>query len=208
MPTFNFIPVFLLLISYFVFDKEITQYQLFAFSIIFIWGLVLSIQKDSFDKFKLNKWIYFGILWSLLFALLFSISDYVVSKTNVATVAFFEWFWFAIWCLFLLFFKKGRREIILWLKDTSFNKLYLFMWNNVFDKLWMITTYKAFSLAPNPAFVSVVWWVQSFIILIFTIVLSIFFPKIILEERKKEVIIQKSIWIIIMFIWIYILYLK
>jgi uncharacterized membrane protein len=207
IPLWNSIPIFVLIISYFVFWKQISLLQFVGFIIVLFWAIIISTEWNFLKKFKINSAFYLMLWASFLYSLLFSISDFVVWKTNVATVAFWEWIWFFLWVLIFLFFKQSRTEIILWLKDFWFRKNSLFLSNNIFDKLGMITSYKAFSLAPNPWLVSVIWWIQSFIVLFFTIILSLFFPKIIKENIEKKVLVQKIIWMLIIFVGIYVLYL-
>jgi len=147
------------------------------------------------------------LLSSFLFSIIFIVWDYVVKNTNVATVTFWEWIWIFVSTLFFFFYKKTRDEIIEWIKDFSFKKLLAYIWISWFDKLWFITTYKAFSLAPTPALVYVIEWVQPFILLVLTTILTIFFPNVIKENIEKKVILQKIIWMVIIFVGIYILYL-
>ena len=207
IPLFETIPIFVLIISYVVFGKTITDTQFLAFVIILLGWIIVSTNFSYLKKLKVDKSFFLMLFASFLYALVFSISDFVVWNTNVATVAFWEWIWFFIWTLFFFFLKKSREEIISWIKDFSWKKFYLFWFSNSFDKLWMITTYKAFSLVSNPALVSVLWWIQAFLVLVFTSILSVFYPNIIKENIETKIIIQKIIWIVFIFIGIYILYM-
>ncbi len=175
-------------------------------SIIIIFaGFLLSVEKIEKKIFKLRKSFFYIVLSSFLFAL-----AQVLYKFGVQEIPFwhtlpYEGFGIALGGLAILLYKNNKNAFI---KETKKYKKRVFVFMTINEMVYIFaryTGYFAISLIPV-GIVSILSGFQPLFVLIYGIILSLWFPKIIKEAINRKVIFQKLVSILLMLVGAYFIF--
>lgn len=194
----GFLPLFTLGLVYFASkDKEALEvFQILAFLLLISGSVLISFERKKSITLK-------SLQISILTAFLFAVS-FLLSKLVYLSQSFWPGF---IWimlgqsliALFFLFSKEVREE--LFKKQISFKlkTAKVFLANQILGASAVLLQNWGVSLVPLKllAFVNALEGTKYAFLLIFTILISLKFPKIIKEEISKKVLLQKIIAIIL-----------
>lgn len=206
VPLFQFVPVFTLVLSSFFLGEKLNSHELLGFALILFGGFFISVNKLDSKIFRPRKALWYMILSSLMYAILAVCFKFVVVKTSVLTSFSYEILGSALggFILFCIpFYAKRSISYITKLSKTFYFGIVL---NVSLSILFEFFSAIALSLAPV-ALVMVISGIQPFIVLLFGIILSVWFPHIIKEDIKKSTITLKISALCMIFIGIIFIYL-
>lgn len=198
---FQFYPIFTLILSFTLLHEKLNSSEFIGFIFITLGGFILGIEKFTIKIFSLRKAFFLMIASSFLYSLSNIIFKFVSSNNFWVNFSYLT-IGSATGC-FLLLIKKENRIIL----KTQINALNLkltviLLINSLLNLLAEFLAFLAISLGPV-ALVSAVNGIQPFIVLIYGLILTLFFPKIIKEDIKKDTLVIKLFSALILFIGIY-----
>ena len=195
---YQLVPVFALVLGYFILNELPTQAQLMAMFVILIGTSIVSFEFDSDNKLKFRKKtvIYMSLacfFWALESVLFKS----VALEENVLRSLFWEHLVLVIIGLLMFtFIHKYRKSFIAVFRMNSWKILSANVANESLYMLGNITVAFVVMLAP----VSLVLLnvpIQSVFVFIIAAIFTLFFPHILSEKIEKRYLIQKIFAIIL-----------
>lgn len=201
IPWFSVIPVFGYILGYIFLGETLTHLELIG-SVIIIFGvLVISIDFSLEEKYKF-KWK--PALYLLFACLLIAISGIIFKHVTIVdsfwVSSFWEYLGLGLFGILIYFFvPKFRREFHYMNKKGGIKIFSLNTASELVNIFGNLLTNYAILLAP----VAMVYLVGSFqpaVVLIFVIIGTKFFPKIISEKIHRQILVPKIIAIIIIII--------
>lgn len=192
---YQLVPVFASILGYFVLGEVLTHIQMIAMAIIILGTTIIAFEVDSDNHFKLRKksTIIPMLGASFFWALGGTIFKMVALEENLWRSLFWENIMFVLIgiCIFI-FIRSYRENFISAFKSNSKNILSLNVLNESIYISGNVAVAYAYMLAP----VGLVLLMQSFqpiFVLIIGAILTVFFPKIIVEKIEAKHIWQKII---------------
>lgn len=184
IPLFQFIPIFVLILSYIFLHESISGKQLLGFFIIFAGAFLLSAEKLDGKIFQPRRAFWYMLLSSFLYGLTPILFKFAVVHTDFWTAFFYQAIGGGLGATSLFLYTPYRKSFF---KENM--KLPLKTWvivttNQTVTVAAELSASFAFSIAPV-ALVSVVTGTQPLFTLIFAIILSRFFPHILEEDISK-----------------------
>lgn len=160
-------------------------------------GSVLIVIEKSKNIF--GKSFIFSLGAAFYFALYFVLAKFVF--TSLTFINGFIWIRFGgfLAALFFLFFKEVRSQAFNRPQGTGFKTTGIFIGNQIMGSSGAVLQNWAIALAPlvYVAFINALQGVQYGFLLIFTVLFSLKFPKILKEEISKKILFQKIIAILL-----------
>jgi len=192
------IPILTFLFMY-IFSRGETTFSLkeaFIF-ILLIFGSVLMVIDKSKNIF--GKSFIFSLGAAFYFALYFVLAKFLYD--SLTFINGFIWIRFGgfLAALFFLFFKEVRLKIFTKPQGLKLKTTGIFIGNQIVGSSGAVLQNWAIALAPlvYVAFVNSLQGIQYVFLLIFTMLLSLKFPKILKEEISKGIIFQKIVAILL-----------
>ncbi len=199
IPLFQLVPIFVLFLSFFLLGEKLLPKQYLGSVLIISGSFLISLKEFSLKIFRLRPAFWHMMLSSLLVA--FSV---VLYKFGVATIPFwqtlpYEAFGIALGALAVWSYGKNK---IIFKKETKKMQKRVFVVMSCNELLYLVCRYSAyFALSLIPAsIVSLLGGSQPVFVLLYGIILSLWFPKILKEVISKKVLGQKIFSIILIFI--------
>jgi drug/metabolite transporter (DMT)-like permease len=205
---YQLVPVFGLVLGYFVLGEILTQIQIIAMAIIILGTTIISFEIDAENKFKLRKkTIILMSAAAFFWALESVIFKAIALEENVIRSLFWEHLMMVvIGILIFLFIKNYRNHFISAIKNNSKIILSLNFANETIYMIGNIVFSFAYLLAPI-ALVLLAESFQPIFVFAIGIFLTIFFPKLTAEKIEAKHIWQKIIAILITGIGTYLLFI-
>jgi len=205
---YQLVPVFGLVLGYFVLGEVLTKIQLIAMVIIILGTTTISFEIDDENNFKLRKrTIILMVSAAFLWALESVIFKFVALEENVVRSLFWEHLMMVIvGFLIFIFVKNYRENFMRAIESNSVAILSLNFANETIYMIGNITFAFAYLLAPI-ALVLLAESFQPIFVFAIGIFLTIFFPKISAEKIEAKHIWQKVIAICITGIGTYMLFI-
>lgn len=190
---YQLVPVFGLILGYFMLDETLTQRQLIAMATIIFGTSIISFEIDIENHFKLRRQtIGYMIAASFFWALGSTTFKLVALEENVLRSLFWEHFMLVFVGIFLYIFANTyRTNFLIALRNNSRAILALNITNEVLYMLGNAIFAFAYLLAP----ISLVLLTNSFqpiFVFVIAIVLTVFFPKISVEKVHAKHFWQKA----------------
>jgi len=203
-PLFQVIPVLVLAMSYLFLGERLVLGQLLGFLFILIGGYLLSVKKFGSGVFEIRRALWWSLLSSLLFAIPFILFKFVSLEQGFWDSLAYEFIGGGIGALILLisvvvFRDVGFRGGII---KRGFGTWAIIGSNEVIYITSRVFNFYAIALA-SASLVSVLGGFQPFFMLVFGLILSRWFPKIIKENVAKKVVVLKFVAVILIFIGVW-----
>lgn len=204
---YQLVPVLASILGYFILGEVLTYMQIIAMAIIILGTTIIAFEIDSDNHFKLRKksTIIPMLGASFLWASGGTIFKFVALEENLWRSLFWETSMLALSGVGIFIFIRSYREnFISALKSNSKNILSLNTLNESIYISGNVAVAYAYLLAP----VGLVLLMESFqpiFVLIIGVILTVFFPKIIVEKIETKHIWQKVIAIVITGVGTYLL---
>jgi drug/metabolite transporter (DMT)-like permease len=204
VPIFQTIPVFAYFLALIFLKETLTIKQIFA-SLLIISGAV-SISLDfKGNRLKIKKIILsLMLLSSFLFAVSSFIFKVVAIEGNFLTTIFWENIGFTLITIIFFFVKSYRDQFWIIFKENKAKIIGVNALNETINIIAKLIVNFATLLAP----LALVWVANGFqplFVFVFGILMTVFWPKLGIENVSKQRITQKLISILIMFIGVYFL---
>jgi len=201
---FQTIPVFTYFLAFFILGESLTGMQILGSLLIIFGAIGISLKFDKGIHLKKDV-LFLQLLASLLIALNFLFFKFFALELDFWTTSFWQYIGFFIFGLLLLvFIKSYRKDFFLSFKRNSGSIIGLNVINEAMNISGLIIMTFATILAP----ITLVWVINGFqplFVFLIGIGLSIFFPHLIKEDLNKKVIIQRILFILLMFLGAYII---
>ncbi len=207
VPLLQLIPIFAYFLGFLILGESLTSEQI-LFSLLILLGIALiSIEIDTENKIKFKfKALFWVALSSFLFALHDVLFKLVAIQDTFWVSAFWQYTGLTLFGIFSLFISKhAREEFYKIFTGKNWTNLGLNITSEILYILGNLANNFATLLAPV-ALVLVVASYQPLFVFIEGVLLSIFFPKIIMEKISLKHLAQKLISIIIIIVGSYLLY--
>jgi uncharacterized membrane protein len=207
VPLYISYSVIVLILNFFIFEEAISKLQFIAFVIILFGAFTLSIQSIKLRSLKYRK----GALWMIPAIILIAVS-FILFNQSIKYLSFTDAFMydllgFSLAGLSFLIVPTWRREIFDGIKRATTRKFQLFLMNDAIDLSGQLAYKYALVLTPAASLVAVIGGIQPFYVLIFGVLLTLFFPRILKEDVSKRVLLQKIIGALIIVVGISILHI-
>jgi len=209
VPLFQFDPVFGYILSYFILGESLNVFQILSSILILVGIIILSIEIDIDNKFKIKKRVLFLVAVS---SFLFALGGVLFKKLALADSFWIAIFWqyvgltlFGI--LVFIFHKKLKRDFLNMVRVPQLKIFFL----NIISELLYIIGGIANNFAIIIAPVTLVFVVNSYqpiFVFITGVFLTIFFPKFVLEKISSKHFFHKLLSIIIILAGSCLLYLS
>ena len=203
---FQTIPVFSFILAFFILGETLTNFQIVGSALIILGAIGISLSFHK-GKFHLTKEVLFlQLLASFLISLNYILFKLFALDTDFWTTSFWQYLGFFIFGLILLIcFKSYRKDFVESFRKNKESIILLNVLNEVINIFAIvIVTFVSLS-APVAVVSSIMNGFQPLCAFIIGIILSILFPKIIKENLSKKVLVQKIIFILLVFLGVYLL---
>jgi len=205
IPLFQFVPIFVLILSFLFLGETLSLKQYTGCFIIIFASFIITLEKFDLKIFKIRPAFWLMMLSSFLYAI-----SVVLYKFGVEQIPFwhtlpYEGFGIALGALAIFAYKDNKQIFFTETKNFKKNIYILISINETIYVLARYTTYFALSLI-SASIVNVLSGFQPFFVLVFGIILSIWYPKILKEEVSKKVLFQKIMSIVFMFLGLYFIF--
>jgi drug/metabolite transporter (DMT)-like permease len=198
MPIWRFTPLFVLILSILFLDEQLTDYELMAFFVLFLGGLLISIHKTK-DTFKVSKAFYLMLLTCLLFAIYSILAKFVYHH-----LPFYDGFILirigsVFAALVLLSVSAYRSQFVKTFVQLPIQIKRVAFLYGIFNVLGHVFLNLALFMAPV-SLVSASSGINSVLVLLIALLLSHKYPHILKEDFTKMVLLQKSVAIFLIII--------
>ncbi len=185
IPLFQFIPFFILILSYFFLKENLDRQQLLGFLLIFCGGFALGVKQIKGGIFKLRKALYLMIAASFLYSLNSIIFKFVAISANFWTTIAYQFMGMGLGALLLLSIHSYRQKFSHDVHLATFQVWSLLSLNQIIVILAQLVLSYAYLLAPIALVSVVAGGAQPLLVLSYGLILTRFFPHIIKEDIKK-----------------------
>lgn len=205
VPLFQFYPIFVLTLSFFLLKEGFTFVQYMGCALIIAAGFLLSVEKVAGKMFSIRKSFFYMMLSCFVFAIAQVLYRFALEEIPFWNTLPYETFGIALGALLIAMYGKNFQDF---LKETKkFKKrVYVFLTiNEIFYIAARYTGYFAISLI-SVSLVSILGGTQPLFVLIFGIILSIWFPHILKEVINRKTLGLKFLSILIIIVGSYLIF--
>ncbi|MFA6512175.1 MAG: DMT family transporter [Patescibacteria group bacterium] len=207
IPTFQFIPVFVLLFAAVFFGELLTEKQGIAFAIIFLGVMFLSIERGEQLKIKLSRAFWLALIASAFFAL----SNVILAQARnllpntLSTFVGVQIATFILILFYLMLAPVHFKMVIHEFKTIGAKKTSWYALSVVASMLGYVLFISALPFAPV-ALISVIGGIQPFFVFLLAVLFTAFAPQLIREDINYRTVILKIVALIIVFSGTYLLF--
>jgi len=202
VPLYSLTVIFVLLYDIFLFKENIKLVSMLWMALVVIWSMLLLSKDLSFNILRPRKALFYMIFSSFAWSLVFVFTKIFIEKYQFWTLLIYQLFFQIIICISFLFFKKSRSQIFDTYKNIQTRSPYFCIWfSSILDFIALFTLQFVLTIW-IASYVNVIAQVQHVFVLIFSSILSIFFPNILKEKLDRSIFLKKLYFIILIIIWI------
>jgi len=188
------VPVFTLVLAYFILGERLGAFQLLAFVFLVSGGVLVVFEKDKFGWHP--KALASGVVAAFLFALSFTLTKYIFDQTNFVSGLIWTRLGLLLFSLALLIPKRTREKIFSAPRKVNTENKFLYYGNRITGGLAGFLQNYAIAIG-SVTLVNALQGTQYTFLLLMTIILSIYWPKILKEDTHKWVLAQKIFAIVL-----------
>ncbi len=205
VPLFQLIPVFTLIISSIFLKETLALKQIGGMGLIIIAGIILSVERLDWRFLKPRKSLWLMIVSCLMYGSVGLLFRYVSKSASYWSLFSYEYIGSGLGGLMLFVLPKVREDFI---KDLGKfrSATGLLLADKGFGWIAQMAENYAVTIVAVPL-VNIVAGIQPAIILLMGLFFTRFFPHVIKENIKKEVLFQKILSIVIILVGLYLVYL-
>jgi drug/metabolite transporter (DMT)-like permease len=207
VPLFQFVPVFILVLSYFVFKEALHFPQYIGAGAIIGGSFLLSLKKFDRQIFKIRPAFWYMILSSFIFAVSVILYKFGVEEIPFWNTLPLEGLGIFLGALVIWLYKNNKR---MFLKETRKFPKKVFVLISINEVLYIASRYTAyFALSLISASIAnLLAGLQPFFVLIYGIILSLWFPRVLKEAMSERALLQKMTSMIMIFIGLYLIFFQ
>ena len=206
VPLFQLTPVFALIISYLFFGDVLSGTQLIGFFLVFVSGLILSIESDTKKIFSLRPAFWYMTLASLLLAIALILFDLVVDHQPFWDTFTYTSIGIGMGTLMVAAWPPYTKRLQKHLPEVTPRVWGAILTAEAFNFCYQLSYVYAVSLAA-PALVALTEATQPAIVLLYGLVLTLLFPHIIKEDISRPILIRKLFAIALIVLGFYLIYI-
>ncbi len=188
------VPVFTLVFAYVILGERLLETQLIAFVFLVVGAVIISLRHDKSGWHA--KAFTNAVVAAALFALSFVLTKYTFDHSNFISGLIWTRLGFFVVAVSFLISPKVRYEIRHVPKDTTKANKFLYLGARVSGSLSGFLQNYAISLG-SVTIVNAMQGTQYALVLIGTVLLSKYYPKILKEKVTKQILAQKILAIIL-----------
>lgn len=205
IPLFQLIPVFSYFLAFAILGETLSNMQIIASIMIICGAIGISIKFEGRKTRLRGDVVMLMLLASLLVSINFVMFKFFAIDSDFWTVSFWQYIGFLIFGLIIfLLVKSYRRDFLSSFRKSGKKVISLNVLNESISVVAGLVFTYATLLAPV-ALVSVINGFQPLFVFLIGLLLTIFVPHIIKEDLGKKIILQKVVFILLMFIGAYLL---
>lgn len=190
----GFVPVFTLILAYIILGERLGGLKLIAFGFLVIGAILIAFKKDA------SGWhpqaMRNALSAAFLFALSFTLTKYIYDQSNFVSGLIWTRLGFLVTSLSFLIPRRNRRYIFNTPKQTTIGNKFLYYGTRVTGGIGGLLQNYAISIG-SVTIVNALQGTQYAFLLILTIFLSKYYPKILKERVNGEILTQKIIAMIL-----------
>ncbi len=184
----GFVPVFTLILAYFLLGERLTSFQLLAFVFLVAGAVTISFKQE--DGAWHPQALKNSLIAAFLFALSFTLTKYIFDQTNFVSGLIWTRLGFLLVALSFLIPPKSRRHIMRVPRETTGGNKVLYYGARVSGGTAGLLQNYAIAIG-SVTIVNALQGTQYAFLLILTILLSKYFPKILKEKISAAILLQK-----------------
>lgn len=188
------VPVFTLVLAYFFLGERLATFQLWAFILLVTGGVLVVFEHDKFGWHP--RALGNGALAALLFALSLTLTKYIFDQTNFVSGLVWTRFGFLAVCVALLIHRKSRRYIFQTPKQVGKQNIVLYYGSRLTGGLAGLLQNYAIAIG-SVTIVNAMQGTQYALLLLLTVILSLYHPKILKEKISTGILAQKVFAIVL-----------
>lgn len=182
------VPMFTLGLAYFILNERLSGPQLMAFIFLVVGAILISLKKEQGEWHP--KALGNAIIAAFLFALSLTLTKYIFDQTNFVSGLIWTRLGFFAAAMSLLMTAKNRRDIFGAPKATSTGNKLLYYGARISGGIAGLAQNYAISLG-SVTIVNALQGTQYSFLLLLTVFLSKYHPKILKEQISGNIIVQK-----------------
>lgn len=190
----GFVPIFTLVLAYFILGERLTSVQFASFAFLVGGAVLIAFRKEGtgWRPAALGN----GIIAAFLFALSFTLTKYIYDQSNFVSGLVWTRLGFFVTSLAFLIPRQNRQYIKNAPKETSTANKFLYYGTRLAGSLGGFLQNYAISIG-SVIIVNALQGTQYAFLLLLTILLSIYYPKILNEKISRGILAQKTVAIIL-----------
>jgi len=190
IPLFQFIPVFVLFLSFFLIGEVLGFSDYVGFVILVLGGLVISAKNIS-KVFRVEKVFWLVVVSSFLHAISYVIMKHVLSNIEYWNAFIVFWAFQGMIILSLLGLPSIRKQAKFYMKALALRDKTVILLDSAISILAFIFNYFAISLGPV-TLVEAAGNIQLVFIFLLALFLTKFFPNVLEERFDRGAVMQKA----------------
>ncbi len=198
MPLFSITPILVLVFSYLFLGETLSGLQLAGFALVLLGGFLLSLKELSWRVFAVRRSLKFVLLAGVCFAAAAVLFKFIVDTNDFWSTLFYELIGAELVTLSFFLIGGLRRRIWQDMRNLSGRLWAIFIGNETIYLAGRLSGFYAYALAPV-SLVSVAGQTQPFFSLIYGLVLSLWFPRILAEDIRRRTLVLKLVCMLLIF---------
>jgi drug/metabolite transporter (DMT)-like permease len=205
IPLFQFTPIFVLIMGFVFLGEQLSLKQYIGSFIIIFASFMISLEKLDLKIFSLRPAFWLMMLSSFLYAFSLVLYKFGVEEIPFLHTLPYEGMGMLLGALAVFLYKSNRNVFLKEVKHFKKNTYLLLAANESIYVSARYTTYFALSLL-SASIVNILLGFQPIFGLIIGVCLSLWLPTILKEVLSKEVLVQKTIAIVLIFVGLYLIF--
>lgn len=203
---FQMLPVFSLILSYFILGELITIKQFIGFIFILSAAIGVSLKRTKKKKVHIAKSLLLITMFNIMWAVAGVLVKFTINANSFSTILSYESWGIGIGGLILfLFYKPVKKAFLENIKTVKKRTLSILFINEFVFVIAKSLSFLAYSLGPV-ALVSVLGSSQVFYGILYGFILALVFPRVFKEEGDRTNLLRKIVLSIVLFIGIVLVY--
>ncbi|MFH1511416.1 MAG: EamA family transporter [Candidatus Woesearchaeota archaeon] len=204
VPLLQLSPIFVFMLSFIFLGERLALPVILGVFFLIVGAFVISTERTK-GVFRLRPALYFAAMNSVVVAAATVCQKYLLSDMPPFDLLVWMRIGSLVPALLLLLVPTIRRDTYSVWQSMRKPKQLVFFSNEALTVIALIVIIQALSIAPASV-ISALWGFQLVTMFLFTILITVFLPKIISEDLSKKVLLQKGIAIAIMFVGLWLVY--
>jgi drug/metabolite transporter (DMT)-like permease len=198
IPLFQFIPIFVLFLSFFLIREVLGIFDYLGFAVLVLGGLVISTKRLS-GLLRVQKVFWVALLSSFFNALAYVIMKHVLNNVEYWSAFILLWSLQSLIILSLLASERARREAKFYIMMINRKDKIVIFIISIASILAFIFNYFAISLGPV-TLVEAAANIQLVFTFLIALLLTKFFPYMLMERFDRKITLQKITGIVLIII--------
>lgn len=194
---FYIFPIFIVILSRIFLNEVLTVQKYIGIALIVLSVLLISWKRKN-GRMSLSPILKFIIPLSILYALSDTVDRFLLGYMDFWSLFVWSGVGILLGRMSLLFMDDKRKQIVKTLSKISAKVLLLMVFNETMTLVGIVFFYIALSMQ-YVSIIGAIEALQPFFVLFYTVLLSLFMPKILREEVTRETVVPKLFAVVLVF---------